>query len=48
MHPLFVQITTRDTTEDREVQQQYLVHTNTPRWELIKIFVHAFFHMRFR
>jgi len=48
MHPLSVQITTRDNVEHREVQQQYLVETNHPRWEMVKIFLHAFFHVRFR
>ncbi len=48
MHPLTVQIITRDSVEQREVQQQYIVQTKHPRWEMIKIFVHAFFHVRFR
>jgi hypothetical protein len=48
MHPLFVQIVTRDTVEDREVQQQYIIQARHPRWELMKIFVHAFFHISFR
>lgn len=48
MHPLTIQIITRDSVEQREVQQQYIVQTKHPRWEMIKIFVHAFFHIRFR
>ena len=48
MHPLTVQIITRDSVEQKEVQQQYIVQTKHPRWEMIKIFVHAFFHIRFR
>jgi hypothetical protein len=47
-HPLFVQITTRDGNADREVQQQFLVHTRFPRWELVKIFVKAFFQLKVR
>ena len=48
MHPLSVQIITRDSIDRREVQQHYLVETNHPRWEMLKIFVHAFFHLKFR
>lgn len=48
MHPLSIQITTRDNAAGREVRRQYLVETGHPRWELIKIFFHAFFHIRFR
>ncbi len=48
MHPLTVQIITRDFTDQREVQQQYVVRSRHPRWEMLKIFVHAFFHIRFR
>jgi len=48
MHPLSVQITTRDQTAGREVRQDYLVETRHPRWELLKIFLHAFLHLRFR
>jgi hypothetical protein len=47
LYPLTVQITTRDSVAQREVQQQYVVQTRYPRWELLKIFCHAFFHMRF-
>jgi len=47
LHPLTVQITTRDSVAQREVQQQYVVQTHYPRWELLKIFWHAFFHTRF-
>ena len=48
MYPLSVQIITRDSIQQKEVQQQYVVQTKHPRWEMIKIFVHAFFHVRFR
>lgn len=48
MHPLSVQITTRDSVEKREVQQNYLLQTRHPRWELFKIFLHAFFNLKFR
>lgn len=48
LYPLTVQISTRDSVAQREVQQQYVVRTRHPRWELIKIFWHAFIHMRFR
>lgn len=48
MHPLSVQIITRDSVLQKEVQQQYIVQTKHPRWEMLKIFVHAFFHIRFR
>jgi hypothetical protein len=48
MHPLTVQITTRDSVEQREVQQNYVLQTNRPRWELFKIFLHAIFSLKFR
>ena len=48
MHPLSVHIITRDSVSQKEVQHQYLVQTKHPRWEMIKIFFHAFFHLRFR
>lgn len=48
MHPLSIRIATRDSVEQREVHQNYLVETRHPRWELFKIFVHAFFHIKFR
>ncbi len=48
MHPLTVQIITRDNTQQREIQQQYIVETKHPRWELVKIFWHALFHLKFR
>jgi hypothetical protein len=47
LHPLTVQISTRDSVAQREVRQHYVVQTRHPRWELLKIFWHAFFHMRF-
>lgn len=46
--PLSVVISTRDRSAGREVQQQFLVHTRHPRWELLRIFVRAFFQIRFR
>ena len=48
MHPISIQIITRDTATQREVRQQYMVQARHPRWEMLKIFVHAFFHVRFR
>jgi len=48
MHPLTVQIITRDSTQQREIQRHYVIQTKHPRWEMLKIFVHAFFHIRFR
>lgn len=48
MHPLSVQITTRDNAAGREVRRDYLVETRHPRWELLRIFLHAFLHIRFR
>lgn len=47
-YPLTVQISTRDSRLDREVRQQYVLNTRYPRWELLKIFVHALVHIRFR
>ena len=48
MHPLSVQIITHDSVSQKEVQHQYIVQTKHPRWEMLKIFLHAFFHLRFR
>lgn len=48
MHPLSVQIITRDSVQQKEIQQQYVVQTKHPRWEMVKIFWHAFFHVKFR
>ncbi len=48
MHPISVQIITRDGTTQREVRQQYTVQAKHPRWEMLKIFVHAFFHTKVR
>ena len=48
LYPLTVQISTRDSVAQQEVQQQYVVQTRHPRWELIRIFWHAFVHLRFR
>jgi hypothetical protein len=48
IHPLSVTISTRNSIAGREVQQQYVVQTKHPRWELLKIFLHALTHMEFR
>lgn len=48
MYPLSVQITTRDSVAQREVQQSYVLQTKSPRWELFKIFVRALFSLKFR
>jgi len=48
MYPLTVRIITRDSVEKREIQQQYIVETKHPRWEMLRIFWHALFHVRFR
>ena len=47
-YPLTVQISTRDSRLDREVRRHYVLNTRHPRWELVKIFVHAFFNIKFR
>jgi hypothetical protein len=47
MHPLSVQIITRDSATQREVHQQYVLEGRHPRWELFKIFVHALVHVKF-
>jgi len=48
MYPLSIEISTRDSILQREIRRQYVVQTRHPRWEIIKIFFHAFFHLRFR
>jgi hypothetical protein len=48
MHPLTIQIITRDSVLQKEIQQQYVVQTRYPRWELLKIFLHALVHLKFR
>ena len=48
MYPLTVQISTRDSVLQKEIRQQYVVQTRHPRWELVKIFWHAFTHLTFR
>ena len=48
MHPLTVQIITRDNVLQKEIQQQYVVQTKHPRWEILKILLHALFHLKFR
>jgi hypothetical protein len=47
-HPLSVVISTRDSVAGREVQQQYIVQTKHPRWELIRILAHALMHIKFQ
>jgi hypothetical protein len=47
MHPLSVQIVTRDSRSQQEVRHQYMLETRHPRWELVKIFFHAFVNIRF-
>lgn len=47
MHPLSVQIVTRDSRSQQEVQHQYILEARHPRWELFKIFVHALLHVKF-
>jgi hypothetical protein len=48
MHPLTIQITTRDSVSQKEIRQQYVLQTSHPRWEMVKIFFHAILHMKFR
>jgi hypothetical protein len=48
MHPLSVQITTKDSAEQREIQQSYVLQTSSPRWELLKIFLRAIFTIKFK
>lgn len=47
MHPVSIQIITRDASGQREVRHQYLVESKHPRWEMLKAFFHAFFHVKF-
>ena len=47
-YPLSLQISTRDSVLQKEIQLEYVVQTRHPRWEMLKIFLHAFFHIRFR
>jgi hypothetical protein len=48
MHPLSIQIITRDNARQKEVQQQYIVQARHPRWEMLKIFWHAFWSIKFK
>ena len=48
MHPLSVQIITRDSDQQKEIHQHYTVTTRFPRWELVKIFLRAFMSLRFK
>ncbi|HTX99139.1 MAG TPA: hypothetical protein VMG09_03890 [Bacteroidota bacterium] len=48
MHPISVQIITRGTASQREIRHEYMAQSRFPRWEMLKIFVHALFHVRFR
>jgi len=47
MHPLSIQIITRDAESQREIRRQYMVQSRHPRWQLLKIFFHALFHVKF-
>ena len=47
MVPLTIEISTRDRGRQKEIRRQYIVRTRFPRWELIKIFWHILFHLRF-
>jgi hypothetical protein len=47
MHPLSVQITTKDSSGLRDVHYNYVLNTYFPRLELFKIFLKAFFSMKF-
>jgi hypothetical protein len=47
MHPLSVQIITRDSANHQELQHQYVVETRFPRWELVKILLHALVTVKF-
>jgi len=48
MHPLSIQISTRDSVQQKEIRQQYVVQTRFPRWKMLALVVHAMFHIRFR
>ncbi len=48
MHPISIQIITRDNASQREIRRQYMAQSRFPRWEMLKIFVHALFHVKFR
>ena len=48
MHPLSVQIITRDSHLQKEIHLEYDVQTRFPRWELLKILVRALFNLQYR
>jgi hypothetical protein len=48
MHPLSVQITTKDPSGKRDVQYTYMLQTKSPRWELLKIFLKMLITMKSR
>jgi len=48
MHPISVQIITRDSTLQKEIHREFMVQTKYPRWGLFKIFLQAFFSLKFR
>ncbi len=48
LHPLSVQITTKDSAQQREIQQSYILQTKHPRWELFRIFLRALFSLKFK
>jgi len=47
MHPLSVQIITRDNSQQKEIHQEFVVQTKHPRWELAKIFFRALVTLRY-
>jgi len=48
MHPLSVQIITRDSTLQKEIHQNYVLNTRHPRLQLMKILLRALFTLKFR
>ena len=48
MYPLSIQITTRDSVQQREIRQSYILETKHPRWELARILLRAIFTLKFR
>jgi hypothetical protein len=47
MHPLSVQIITRDNRLQKEIHQTYEASSRFPRWELVKIFFRAFMNLKY-
>jgi hypothetical protein len=48
MHPISIQIITRDQTSNREVRHQYVIQSAHPRWDMLKVFLRAFFIIKFK